>query len=625
MFRHLIAFCAAFGVCLSGPSLAQSSFGLGEINPWGTNYLKRDEQSLPTAAWQNSDPEILADLLKNVQPHALNPLQRALVRRALLSPARAPVGEDAAGLLSLRAKLIYELGEAKAAADLMGRIDTLPDGFDPEEIEADLKMALGQESSVCGRLIPNPRDGAFWARTRVVCAILTGDNNLASLTLEFASMQGINDPWLFQAINYQATQNLETANPPTARFDSGVNLALSLYLDLPTPINAVRDRRKELAAILAARNSIPSDLRTGAAKIAYGADLITTREFVLAYDELAKDLLESKTARLAVDAVTNDAPDTQNPESQTTTQDQPPRRFPRDATEKALLSIIDEDTSRDQSLNAVIEALRRANNDYDSYRATAILFDRFIRSASTEEVSGTQYLELARAALALGDTQAFNRQLRAEAADRKAALNPPRDITVQSLGQVAGALGASRTSSVQGGQGGQTAPVTQNLTAEPQLSPQLLRHLEARAFENARLSAIAPILRGPGNTQPEISLNLIATAKSATQKQAAGRIFLVWQILGLETPIEALDFIGQQASEALSITDTQAILTLSNSIQRNAMVEATLRIQALVAPNRARLHPLVLMHVYEALGAVNSQDVGNDLLLQATNFWKEVG
>lgn len=269
------AACAAVIACGAEAQIVSS--GIGEIDPWGMGYLEADEQSLPSNMWKASNADDLVPLMRKVRTRSLTPAERALLRRAVLSPALKPNGKQADDVLAERARIMFELGEAKAAAELMGRLTKAPPGLDPEQVSVDLQLALGNEATACGYVqYGSTRQGAYWARLRAACAALQNNLAGAELAIELAAEQGVNDPWLFSAV----VAGLDGAGePPMARFDSGISLALSAKADLKAPINAVAvSGRPDLAAAMAGRQSLPPELRVQGANVAAESGLISARD-----------------------------------------------------------------------------------------------------------------------------------------------------------------------------------------------------------------------------------------------------------------------------------------------------------------------------------------------------------
>lgn len=263
--------CAAMAA-LAGPASAQvSSLSLGDVDPFGRGYLEEGETAMPTNMWKASRTEDLLPLMRQVRTRQLTPSERMLLRRVVLSPAARPEGERAKDVLAERARILYELGEADAASDLLGRLEDNPRGLNAAELSVDLQLALGNEASACASLSSETREGAFWAKLRAVCAVLQNNAPAAELALELAQAQGVNDTWFGRAI-FAASLDDPTAVP--ARFDSGLNLALSTHIGLEPPVNAITASRPDLAAAMARREAIPLGVRVQAAGVAAEAGLL---------------------------------------------------------------------------------------------------------------------------------------------------------------------------------------------------------------------------------------------------------------------------------------------------------------------------------------------------------------
>lgn len=266
------AFVAAALGALALPASGQVQLGgLGEIDPFGVGFLEEGETAMPTNQWKASRTEDLLPLLGQVRTRQLTPSERTLLRRVMLSPAARPEGERADEVAAERARILYELGEAEAAADLLGRLDENPRGLNAAELSADLQMALGNEATACATLTSETREGPFWARLRAVCAVLRGDTAAAELAVELAITQGVDDEWFANAV---FAASLDAPSDVPARFDTGLNLALSTEAGLQPPTNSISASRPDLAAAIARRDTIPIGIRIQAAGVAAEAGLI---------------------------------------------------------------------------------------------------------------------------------------------------------------------------------------------------------------------------------------------------------------------------------------------------------------------------------------------------------------
>jgi len=278
-------FAAAATLCLSVSAQIEDS-GLQMVDPWGMGFLEAGEPALPASMWRASSTETLLPMMRAVRTQGLTPGERTLMRRMALSPATAPQGDQSPALLAERARILFELGEARPAASLMVRLETSPPGLDSDEIATDLNLALGNEAMACAENTNALREGAYWAKLRAVCAALRDNTAGAELAIEMASSQGVNDSWLTSAV-FAASGDLP--NPPNAKYDSGIALAISSKAGLAPPDTPLLPTRPDLAAAMVARPGLPAAKRAEAAAIAAEAGLIDVSAWRQVLDTLFAD------------------------------------------------------------------------------------------------------------------------------------------------------------------------------------------------------------------------------------------------------------------------------------------------------------------------------------------------
>lgn len=282
-----LALAGAFALALPAVSAQVEVGGLEAVDPFGIGFLEDGERAMPTDMWKASRTDDLLPLMRKVRTRNLTPAERSLLRRVVLSPAARPDGDDAGDVLAERARILYELGEARAAADLMGRLEENPRGLDGEAVAVDLQLALGNRRSAC-RDASRPQDGRFWAKLRAVCAVLKDDQGAAELAVEFAQSAGVEDDWFYEAVLSPGLP--EGSERPPARFDTGLNLELSTKLGLEPPDNAITPTRPDLATAMATRQSLPVGIRVLAAGLAAESGLMDAST----HRELYSRLLETE-------------------------------------------------------------------------------------------------------------------------------------------------------------------------------------------------------------------------------------------------------------------------------------------------------------------------------------------
>lgn len=366
--RTALAAVLFAGLGLTASAQVESD-SLGDLSAWGQRYLSSNETEFPIDLWHKSDDDTLLLLLQSVQTTALSPAERELLRRTVLSPATPPRGIKSEDILAERARLMLELGEARAAAALVPQLKQDEDGPDAETLAVDLEMASGQEATACSRLDGSVNQGDYWLKLRAVCAILQDNISGAQLAIEFAAAQGVTDEWMVEAIFAAAG---DTPNPPGARFDSGLNIALSAKAVLDLSSITIAEDRPGLAAAAAQRPGIPADLRARFAEQASELDLLDP--------EIRRNIL---LARL-------DDPD----------------YAPSTLLEQALKDLNDPlslDEQRAVGLAAVLQTAARS--DLRQYRSTAQLFLTDLRRLPQNPTTAEFALDYARAALMAGDRE----------------------------------------------------------------------------------------------------------------------------------------------------------------------------------------------------------------------------
>lgn len=275
-FRRL-ALAAALTVTPLNALAQIESEAMNDITAWGARYLEASEGEFPSRLWQRSDDDTLLELMRSAKTTRITPAERLLLRRVILSPTRRPRGDKADELLAERARLMLALGEAEAAAELVPRLETEARGIDAETLAIDLALARGDEATACRRTqsaaaLPS---GMYWMKLRAVCAVLRDDFARAEFAVELATAQGLDDSWFINAI-FAASGDIP--NPPNARFDSGLNIALSTKADLDQSRITTSSSRPDLAAAAALRPGVPPDLAERFATLAAQSALISPQE-----------------------------------------------------------------------------------------------------------------------------------------------------------------------------------------------------------------------------------------------------------------------------------------------------------------------------------------------------------
>ncbi|MEM6410206.1 MAG: hypothetical protein AAF683_01565 [Pseudomonadota bacterium] len=357
-------------LCLGGSASAQvQASGLDDVSPWAVDFLSEDAERLPPTLWTATSPGTLVALMRRTRTKNLTPGEHLLLRQMVFSAGDQPTGEMSSDLIAERVRILLELGEADAAATLLPLLTGTINGENPQELATDLLVGLGNQDSACAASDSQAREGAFWAKLRATCFVLNDNAPGAELALELAISEGVDDPWFYEAVFAGLGLAPET---PTARYDSGISLALSKKAGLPVPSDAIASSRADLASAVALSDDLEPTVRVQAAGMSAEMGMIDSVEHRAAYEAL-----------LAEEGFT-----------------------PRTALEIAIgANWMGEETidTRARTLNA---ALNTAQGNVARYHAVSRLLSDDITALPKNETTLRYGLAFSRAAIAAGDLTA---------------------------------------------------------------------------------------------------------------------------------------------------------------------------------------------------------------------------
>lgn len=363
-----VCLMAGLGLSFSGPVLGGAygqvqSRALPDADLWTVSFLSADETPLPASSWAASDSADLLALTRTARTRLLSPAEQVLMRRLVLSSAAAPDSVRSDALLAERARIMFQIGEASAASQLLPTLNVKPIDLDTEEIAVDLQLAIGQTEAACLGGAGEGQEGAFWVKLRAVCFALDDNFEEAELAMELAGAQGVNDAWLSRAI-FAASGVLTTK--PEARFDSGLSLAISAKSALEPSGRTIANSRLDLAAAIARQDTFSPAMRVQAAGVAAEAGLLAASE----HRALYKALIESEGFS------------------------------PRTPLEVALKTTLETGNSQGAKARAVRAALRTARGNPARYAAVSRLLLADIKALSPSEQTSRMVLDFTYASLA---------------------------------------------------------------------------------------------------------------------------------------------------------------------------------------------------------------------------------
>lgn len=563
----------ALATLLSCPASAQiEDSWLEQVDPWGISYLGEDETALRTRMWQGAHGEDLLALMQEARTKGLSPAEQILMRRLVLSGGRAPHGEEGDALLAERARIAFELGEAAAAAGQFSLLKAAPPGVDPAALAADLNLVLGNEATACEALSAPDLEGDYWPRLRAVCAALTGNTSGAELAMEMAQAQGVEDSWLASAI---FAMSGVTPNPPKAKFDNGIDFAMSNRAVLEVTPDAVPLDRADIAAALARRKLTPPDVRVKAAQLAAEAGLIDREEFRIAYN-----------SALAADGFT-----------------------PHTLLSEAMFVAADGMTSDADKAQAIADALIDAEDSPARFSAAASLLRAGMARLSLDADTEDKAFLFARANIAAGEPDEAIRWI-----------TPPEpEIIVPVMEEATPATDSETAEAVP------EEATTEELPDEEALMPEPEPVAEPLSFDAAWIHALAVLsdVRADDETVEDAANMLMMAAQIEDRTDAAARMFALWAAAGLAPPSQARAFLSLQSPTEDASSAPGDAIAIWAAARSGTAAEVILRSVALTNGDASELGLTDITLILGALQAIGADDAARLLALEATGYWKE--
>ena len=604
MWSRRILGAAALAAILSCPASAQiEDSGLEQVDPWGMAFLSEGEPSFRTRMWRGAQGKDLLALTQAARTSGLTPGEHMLMRRLALSGARAPSVAERDTLLAERARIAFELGEAAAAAQQMAQLTEGPPGIDPAVMAADLNLTLGNEATACDTLREPGLEGDYWAKLRAVCAALSGNTSGAELAMEIAQAQGVNDSWLANAIF--ATSGV-VADPPEARFDSGLAFAMSTRANLNVGADAVPEDRPDIAAAMARRKLMPPAVRVKAANLAAEAGLITSEEYRIAYN-----------SALAADGFT-----------------------PASALDRAVFISSDPLATTEEKSRAIAAALEEAAGKPARYSAVSgLMLINFARLPLGPETEADA-LVFARAALAAGDlaeaarwiTPAEPEEVPAETpaeAPEDPLAEPAEELPAETPPDAAGDVAEPADETPAGESEEPDTPVadaTGDLpasTAEDVIE-EAPPEPEPPSFDVAWMGALIVLADAEAGTD-EINMaarTLMDAARTEQDLHNAARMFALWTAAGTPPPSDARAHLAAGGASDTGPAAPGPALAVLAAARSGTAAEVVLSALALTDGDPSELDLASLTLILGALQDVGAADAARQLALEATGFWK---
>ncbi|MDH3335506.1 MAG: hypothetical protein OEL50_02570 [Rhodospirillaceae bacterium] len=247
---------------------------LSGINLDTIGVLTPEEGGFSRDLWYGMDRQELESLLVKLSVTTSSPATRDIMRRLLLTGADVPEGENGK-LVTIRAKLLADMGDFVGVAKLM---DSLPGMVTHKEllrIEVDTRLLTGDNARACelAQLYMADESSSYWQKVFIFCQALSGQHDAAALGVSLLNEMGARDNVFYTLIDHLAVGgkvptidslsdpkplHLALARAAKARFPSdtiesnlpGVLRAIAISPNASTELRLEAAERAEVAGAL---------------------------------------------------------------------------------------------------------------------------------------------------------------------------------------------------------------------------------------------------------------------------------------------------------------------------------------------------------------------------------------
>ena len=259
------------------PSIGASEVqieNLAGINLDTIGVLTPDEGGFNRDLWYGMDRQELENLLVKLSVTTSSPATRDIMRRLLLSGADVPEGENGK-LVTIRAKLLADMGDFVGVAKLMGALPGMVSHKELLRIEVDTRLLTGDNARACelAQLYMADESSSYWQKVFIFCQSLSGQHDAAALGVSLLSEMGARDNVFYTLIDHLAVGgkvptidslsdpkplHLALARAAKARFPSdtiesnlpGVLRAIAISPNASTELRLEAAERAEVAGAL---------------------------------------------------------------------------------------------------------------------------------------------------------------------------------------------------------------------------------------------------------------------------------------------------------------------------------------------------------------------------------------
>ncbi len=261
---------------------------IDNIDPQSSGPLDDTNGGLGIDLWQGTRRALVERLLPMLPTAPRSRVMRDLMRRLLLTAARAPEGQpaDAAGprnLLAQRLELLLAMGFVDEAARLMRVIPAPAMLGTLARTKVEILMLGADADGACSgaedRIAES--DDAYWPKLLIFCQAMANELDRAALGVELLRETGEDDRLFFSLIDALAGYGeVEVGDIAKA---SPLHLAMLVATDLPLPMALIDGNRPRVLRAVARRAEMSLERRLEAAQRAVAIAVLPPLELAQLY------------------------------------------------------------------------------------------------------------------------------------------------------------------------------------------------------------------------------------------------------------------------------------------------------------------------------------------------------
>lgn len=245
---------------------------LGAVNPDSAGILTPAQGGFAATLWDGTKRPLVDSLLPSLPVATPSPAERNLIRRLLLTSARAPEGQALPGsLMALRIRLLAEMGDAEGVKALLAVLPQQNRSEPLLRIENESLLLSGETAKACAHATAQLQHGnlPYWQKVLIFCQTLAGEKEKAALGADLLRESGQEDPAFFlllDAFNGKAAGAFPAIPNPTA-----LHVAMARAAKMEIPEAALKMAAPAILRTVAMDPDQPLELRVMAAERAESA------------------------------------------------------------------------------------------------------------------------------------------------------------------------------------------------------------------------------------------------------------------------------------------------------------------------------------------------------------------